>query len=147
MTASNTFSKKEKKLKYFSWEIAPSDTSFGRSGVSSEILIAGFYRVNYDVENWMALTGQLMDSVGAIHVLNRAQLIDDAFHLAMAGRLSYLVPLRLSEYLVNERSVTPWRPAMKGLRYLFDQMPRRADGYAALKVLAAATVHRITGNR
>lgn len=91
----------------------------------------------------MALTGQLMNSSGAIHVLNRAQLIDDAFHLAMAGLLSYLVPLRLSEYLVNERSVTPWRSAMKGLRYLFDGMPRRADGYATLKVLAAATVHRI----
>lgn len=134
-------------MECFPLEPAPSDASSGRRRFFlPKTRTAGFYRVNYDADNWMALTGQLMDSAGAVHVLNRAQLMDDAFHLAKAERLSYKVPLRLSEYLVNERSITPWRPAMKGLHYLFGLIPRRVDEYAAFKVRATATVHRTTGN-
>lgn len=82
----------------------------------------------------MALTRQLKESPAEIHVLNRAQLMDDAFNLARAGHLSYSIPLGLSEYLVHEPSLTPWHPTMKGLFHLINHMPRRAQGYKTLKV-------------
>lgn len=74
---------------------------------------AGFYRVNYDMDNWMALIKQLHEAPVEIHVLNRAQLIYDAFHLAMAGQLDFTVPIHLAEYLPNENSTIPWYSALR----------------------------------
>lgn len=45
----------------------------------------GFYRVNYDAENWQALAMQLATDHLRISVQNRAQIIDDAANLAKAG--------------------------------------------------------------
>lgn len=47
----------------------------------------GYYRVNYDDNNWNLLVQQLNTDHRAIHVINRAQIIDDAFNLARAGEL------------------------------------------------------------
>jgi len=92
--------------------------------------------VNYDAANWMALIGQLDESHTDVHVLNRAQLIDDAFALARAGHVNYTVPLRLTKYLAKENDTAPWRTAMKGFAYLLERMPRDQRGYADLKVTA-----------
>ncbi|KAL5244511.1 hypothetical protein ACI65C_011922 [Semiaphis heraclei] len=89
----------------------------------------GFYRVNYEVDNWMALIKQLKDRYTDIHVLNRAQLINDAFNLAKSGQLNYSVPLHLSKYLKNENNTTPWYSAMNGFSYLLERMPRSKKGY------------------
>lgn len=93
----------------------------------------GFYRVNYEVDNWMALIKQLNDTPTDIHVFNRAQLIDDAFNLARAGQLDYSVPLHLTKYLKNENNTTPWYSAMNGFSYLLERMPRSDEGYANFK--------------
>nr|AEV66511.1 aminopeptidase N 3 [Aphis glycines] len=93
----------------------------------------GLYRVNYDIDNWVALIKQLNDSPSSIHVLNRAQLIDDAFNLARSGQLDYSVPLNLSKYLKNENDITPWYSAMNGFAYLLERMPRSDKGYENLK--------------
>ena len=45
----------------------------------------GYYRVNYDQENWNALIQQLNTNHRTINVINRAQIIDDALDLARAG--------------------------------------------------------------
>jgi len=82
----------------------------------------------------MALIKQLNDTPNDIHVLNRAQLIDDAFNLARSGRLDYSVPLHLSKYLKNENNTTPWYSAMNNFAYLLERMPRSDKGYANLKV-------------
>ncbi|KAE9537952.1 hypothetical protein AGLY_005924 [Aphis glycines] len=94
---------------------------------------SGFYRVNYEVDNWMALIRQLNDTPTDIHVLNRAQLIDDSFNLARSGQLDYSVPLHLSKYLKNEDDITPWYSAMNGFAYLLERMPRNKGGYEDLK--------------
>ncbi|XP_025208483.1 aminopeptidase N-like [Melanaphis sacchari] len=93
----------------------------------------GLYRVNYDLDNWMALIKQLNNTPADIHVLNRAQLIDDAFNLAKSGQLDYSVPLHLSKYLRNEYNITPWYSAMNGFAYLLERMPRSDEGYADFK--------------
>jgi len=90
--------------------------------------------VNYEHDNWMALIKQLNVTPNDIHVLNRAQLLDDAFNLARSGQLDYSVPLHLSKYLKNENNTTPWYSAMNGFAYLLERMPRSAKGYAKFKV-------------
>lgn len=95
---------------------------------------SGFYRVNYDTDNWQQLIRQLNDKPTDIHVLNRAQLIDDSFALARAGQLNYSVPLSLSNYLKNETDIVPWYTAMNSLSYLLERMPRNEDGYKNFKV-------------
>lgn len=59
----------------------------------------GYYRVNYDETGWNLLADQLLKNHTAIPLLNRAQLIDDAFVLAKSKYVSYPVIMKLIEYL------------------------------------------------
>ncbi|XP_035898837.1 aminopeptidase N-like [Anopheles stephensi] len=92
----------------------------------------GYYRVNYDRRNWELLTEALMDNRNAIHRLNRAQLIDDAFNLARADLLDMAVVLRLMRYLRTERDYAPWLAADKVLTYLYDKLRATEHEHALL---------------
>ena len=46
----------------------------------------GYYRVNYDEKNWKLITDQLLQDVSKIYQTNRAQLLDDSWNLARAGK-------------------------------------------------------------
>lgn len=92
----------------------------------------GYYRVNYDANNWNLLVKQLRDDHTKIHVNNRAQLIDDALNLARAGQLSYSLPLDLAAYLKMETSYTPWATALDNLKYVH-KIFSRTGAYGALK--------------
>jgi aminopeptidase N len=97
-------------------------------------LSIGFYRVNYDLNNWQQLIKQLNESNTNIHVLNRVQLIDDSFNLARAGMLNYTIPLNLSTYLTKEDDQIPWYTAIECLSYVVERMRRSAQGYDYIKV-------------
>ncbi|XP_050546402.1 aminopeptidase N-like [Daktulosphaira vitifoliae] len=84
----------------------------------------GFYRVNYDDENWSRLIKQLKFSPKDIHVLNRAQLIDDSFNLAKAGELPISTSFNLISYLEKEDDFIPWYTAINELTYINNQMRR-----------------------
>lgn len=71
----------------------------------------------------------------AIHVLNRAQLIDDAFNLARAGELSYSVPLTLVSYLVKEDDFIPMYSVMNSMSYLVHRLRRCSHTGLQVKVL------------
>ena len=49
------------------------------------IQYTGFYRVNYDLQNWQAIAAQLKENHEVIHKFNRAQAINDAFAFALTG--------------------------------------------------------------
>lgn len=87
----------------------------------------GFYRVNYDDQNWRAI-GNALKSVnhGEIHVLNRAQIIDDLFNLARVGYLSYDFILNIIEYVKDEQHYLPWYATLNGLSYLLQRIPDEA---------------------
>lgn len=69
----------------------------------------GYYRVNYDEGNWELLIDQLhSEDFEVIHVLNRAQLVDDSLNLARAEIISYETAFRLLEYLHQEVDYAPW---------------------------------------
>ena len=63
---------------------------------------SGYFRVNYDDDNWNLIAAQLSANHSVIPVVTRAQLVDDAFALAEIGLISYDIPIKLTEYLDKE---------------------------------------------
>ncbi|XP_012226640.2 thyrotropin-releasing hormone-degrading ectoenzyme-like isoform X2 [Linepithema humile] len=79
----------------------------------------GYYRVNYDTENWLNLA-QYMNSVKYvdIHVLNRAQIIDDAFYFFMHEQIDYVTFWKISAFLSREMNYVAWYPMFKAFEHM-----------------------------
>jgi len=92
----------------------------------------GYYRVNYDKQNWNMLAKQLMKDHTSIHVINRAQIIDDALNLAKSGLLDYETALSVTGYLSKEVEYIPWASALNGLKYL-NKMLKTSEAYGDFK--------------
>lgn len=79
--------------------------------------LIGYYRVNYDDLNWRKIANYLnSDNYTKIHVLNRAQIIDDAYHLVMARQLDIEIFLNLTNYLSRETDLIALYPFFNILR-------------------------------
>lgn len=76
----------------------------------------------------------MMKDPNEIHVLNRAQLIDDAFNLARAGEVSYNVPLTLVSYLDKEDDFIPMYSVMNSMSYLVKRLRRCSHTGSQIKV-------------
>ncbi|NP_001082794.1 alanyl (membrane) aminopeptidase b, tandem duplicate 1 [Danio rerio] len=87
--------------------------------VLANINTVGYYRVNYDEQNWERLLNALQTSRESIPVINRAQLIDDAFNLAKAGIIKTTLALRTTEFLDVETEYMPWQSALNNLDYFY----------------------------
>lgn len=85
---------------------------------------AGYYRVNYDTDNWNALMRQLDDHHELIPAIHRAQLLDDAFNLGKADLIDQLLFLNMSRYLVREHHFQPFTAAFHGLDYIAEMLLR-----------------------
>ncbi|XP_038556677.1 aminopeptidase Ey-like [Micropterus salmoides] len=85
----------------------------------ANINMKGFYRVNYDSENWERLLTKLSSRHQDIPVINRAQIIDDAFNLARARIVSTTLALRTTKFLEKEVEYMPWQTARRNLDYFF----------------------------
>lgn len=92
----------------------------------------GYFRVNYDQDNWARLTDQMLSDHTTIEVTSRSQLLDDALNLARAGRLNYETVLGLNAYLDAEDEYVPWSTALSGLSYL-EKMLTRTGSYGNLR--------------
>nr|CAD7453868.1 unnamed protein product [Timema tahoe] len=100
---------------------------------------SGYYRVNYDSDNWNRIISFLKsDSYENIHVLNRAQLLDDALNLARAGQLSYETALSLSQYLTREEDYIPWYSAFTGFSFI-SRLLANSNGYEQFKSVVYCT--------
>lgn len=80
----------------------------------------GYYRVNYDAENWIRIIEQLRNDPSVIHVVNRGALLDDAFVLAKGGDVSYEIALSMATYLREEHDYVPWASVLSH----FDDLER-----------------------
>ncbi|KAJ1530371.1 hypothetical protein ONE63_005280 [Megalurothrips usitatus] len=92
----------------------------------------GYFRVQYDDDNWRALTAALLEDVDALTVSERAMLLDDALVLARAGMLSYDVALGLAEYLRQEKAYAPWAAFQNNIEYVAMQLRAGSDEDATL---------------
>ena len=77
----------------------PDPVSRNDSWILVNLESTGYYRVNYDVDNWQLLTQQLMSNFSVIPAISRAQLIDDAFSLGHSNLLPYEVAIKLINYI------------------------------------------------
>ncbi|KAK8778541.1 hypothetical protein V5799_020120 [Amblyomma americanum] len=68
----------------------------------------GLYRVDYEDSNWSHLIRQLQNDSSVIPVANRAQIIDNLFHLALAGYRTFDMFFASLAYLERERETLPW---------------------------------------
>lgn len=94
----------------------------------------GFYRVNYDTYSWRRLIDQLNSPrFESIHVLNRAQIIDDLFNLARATYVDYELVLDASKYLIQETNHLPWKAFFNGLSYVYERFEDGRDYQNNLK--------------
>ncbi|KAM7396135.1 hypothetical protein PAMP_019203 [Pampus punctatissimus] len=81
--------------------------------------VVGYYRVNYDQGNWNRLLTALSTNHTQIPVINRAQLVDDAFNLARAKIVSTSLALETTKYLNKEKAYMPWETAIDNLDFFY----------------------------
>ena len=74
--------------------------------------------MNYDNHNWKLLEKTLKENPNSIPLLNRVQLINDAFELAENGLVSYDIPFELAQYISNEKHYLPWASLLNSLDFL-----------------------------
>ncbi|XP_068428480.1 aminopeptidase Ey-like isoform X2 [Clinocottus analis] len=107
-----------------SWLLNKEDTNTNMILAADDWLVAnintkGFYRVNYDSVNWERLLAKLSSQHQLIPVINRAQLIDDAFNLARAKMVDTTLALRTTKFLKSEVEYMPWETARRNLNYFY----------------------------
>uniref|UniRef100_A0A8C3RG10 Aminopeptidase n=1 Tax=Cyanoderma ruficeps TaxID=181631 RepID=A0A8C3RG10_9PASS len=93
--------------------------------------VTGYFRVNYNQENWDQLLKQLDTDHKVFPVINRAQIIDDAFNLARAKYVNVTLALDTTRFLGQEREYMPWQAALNNLQY-FQQMFDRSEVFGAM---------------
>ncbi|NXA27343.1 AMPN Aminopeptidase, partial [Ibidorhyncha struthersii] len=93
--------------------------------------VSGYFRVNYNPENWDQLLNQLSTDHQAIPVINRAQIIDDAFNLARARYVNVTLALATTRFLHRETEYMPWEAALNNLHY-FQLMFDRSEVFGVM---------------
>uniref|UniRef100_A0A8C5FYW7 Aminopeptidase n=1 Tax=Gouania willdenowi TaxID=441366 RepID=A0A8C5FYW7_GOUWI len=118
------------------WLVDKEGTNTDMKIGSNEWLLAninmkGFFRVNYDSQNWENLIAKLDSDHKDIPVINRAQIIDDAFNLARAKIVNTTLALRTTQFLDKEVEYMPWEIASRNLNY-FTLMFDRSEVYGPM---------------
>ncbi|NWI49055.1 AMPN Aminopeptidase, partial [Calyptomena viridis] len=93
--------------------------------------VSGYFRVNYNQENWDQLLSQLSTNHEVFPVINRAQIIDDAFNLARAKYVNVTLALSTTRFLSQETAYMPWEAALSNLEY-FQLMLDRSEVFGAM---------------
>lgn len=81
--------------------------------------VSGYFIVNYDEKNWMALAYNIME----LPPLTRAQLISDSMDLARANVIGYDIPLKMIARMAVQDSnimIIPTIVALNKLKFLND---------------------------
>ena len=104
----------------------------------------GYYRVNYDDDNWNLLSKYLkgMDFKN-ISSLSRAQLLDDALNLARTGRLNFTTALSLTTYLTQEADYIPWTTAFRNLNFV-NSMMQPSKNYKTFQLYVRYILKQLT---
>ncbi|XP_051918007.1 aminopeptidase Ey-like isoform X2 [Hippocampus zosterae] len=91
----------------------------GSDWLLANLNVVGYYRVNYDQGNWDRLLEILSSAHANIPVINRAQLVDDAFNLARAKLIPTVLALKTTKYLGKETEYMPWESALNNLDFFY----------------------------
>ncbi|XP_021356866.1 aminopeptidase Ey-like [Mizuhopecten yessoensis] len=111
-------------------QVYVTDASLNKSSgwVMGNIQHYGYFRVNYEQENWNALITQLNTDYTKIHVVNRGTLISDVWALFKAGMADVETAWDMLSYLRHETEFIPWSYAASELTFP-DSMLRSRPAY------------------
>ncbi|KAM6119331.1 aminopeptidase N [Pterocles gutturalis] len=119
---------------YWLTKVSDTNTRF-RVGSSSWLLlnlnVSGYFCVNYNQENWDQLLAQLATNHEVIPVINRAQIINDAFNLARAKYVNVTLALSTTRFLSRDTEYMPWQAALNNLNY-FQLMFDRSEVFGVM---------------
>lgn len=106
-----------------------------------------YYRVNYDSENWQNLI-RVLNSANyqRIHVINRAQILDDVLNFAFGGHMDFNIALSVLLYLERETDYLPWATAAIYLERL-DFLLLDSDVHGLFHEFVNHLVSRMHANR
>ncbi|KAL6258042.1 hypothetical protein P5V15_009960 [Pogonomyrmex californicus] len=94
----------------------------------------GYYRVFYNLESWLKIVRYLnSENCTNINVLNRAQIIDDTFHLTISGELDSSVFWEVVSYLKWETDYIPWYSMFKAAEHMAYILPFHSTDSAIFK--------------
>ncbi|RNA18560.1 aminopeptidase N-like [Brachionus plicatilis] len=102
----------------------------------------GYYRTNYDINNWKLIIKQLKIDHSFFTSTERAALIYDSFTLARVGLIDYPLALDLSSYLNKETEFVPWKSFFKSITYL-DNMLSSSSCYGLFQKYCARQINDI----
>ncbi|KAK0077292.1 hypothetical protein PV325_004170 [Microctonus aethiopoides] len=106
----------------------------------------GFYRVNYDYENWKRLADYLnTNNYYKIHVRNRAQLIYDLLFLASYEDKYFELLIDVMTYLHREINYLPWIPSLTVFER-FNSMLINTPAYDMFEKFAVHLISNITNH-
>ncbi|XP_042311855.1 aminopeptidase Q [Sceloporus undulatus] len=103
--------------------------------------MTGYYRINYDQMYWRRLAKVLENDPKVIPVVNRLQLMADAFKMSWSGYTEYDTPLYLTKYLEKEDDILVWNMALYNLDIFSWDLIR--DDYELYPVLKKYFIPRI----
>ena len=95
----------------------------------------GWYRVNYDKNNWDLLIQQLNDDHEKLDSNSRAQLLDDSFNLGRAELIDQTVFLEITKYLTKETYPLAFIPAFNGLNTISNLIVNEFETNELFKVI------------
>ncbi|XP_070557699.1 aminopeptidase N-like isoform X2 [Ptychodera flava] len=120
-------------LKHFQWlnKEVTGELDLSMASASDWVVVnlnqVGFYRVNYDDENWNRLAEQLKTDHDVIPAQTRTALMDDCFKISQAFYTDTVNCLRLSEYLDLETEYPTWELMIDNLPFLYRALMRTAE--------------------
>lgn len=86
-----------------------------------------YYRVAYDDQNYALLAAELEANHASILPTNRAQLLDDAFNLALANIIPYKSAMDLTKYLKHEQEYVPWNSVLGEFNYIDNMLHNQLE--------------------
>nr|XP_022306251.1 aminopeptidase N-like isoform X1 [Crassostrea virginica] len=98
----------------------------GSDWILGNVMQYGYYRVTYSDDNWNKLINQLDEDHKVFHPINRAQIINDAWNLAMSEDISMTIALKTVNYLDKEKEFIPWKASLRELGYVDSMLERTA---------------------
>ncbi|KYN19672.1 Glutamyl aminopeptidase [Trachymyrmex cornetzi] len=100
---------------------------------------AGYYRIKYDLNRWHAIANYFNSTAGkyeSISVINRAKIVDDAFHLMMERQLDVSLFWNLTQFLSQETNYVVWYPMIKVFEYMSTIFPFSKEGVQFIDIEA-----------
>lgn len=100
----------------------------------------GYYRVQYEESNWLAIIEQLKSNHERFSIKDRMGLITDSFALCEANQLQCRLTISLISYLPREKN---WGPMVTGLKHL--ERWRRTLKYSESYLMLSEFVRTLLG--